>query len=136
MRRVTASEHRFRTSRTRPDRLPQPDDLKTLLVAWIILGPALLGYAAYGWAVPHPGTRRGGRRAGRVRGLRRAGAGALGLAVALRPLLLPAPVKAVTVGAVGVVASFTLGWLPGQPHTSGPDPVSLSCTDLRSQEWI
>jgi hypothetical protein len=41
----------------------------------------------------------------------------LGLAVALRPSPVPALVKAVTVGGVGVVASFALGWLP---HTAGP----------------
>jgi hypothetical protein len=35
----------------------------------------------------------------------------LGLAVALRPLPVPALVKAVTVGGVGVGASFALGWL-------------------------
>lgn len=35
----------------------------------------------------------------------------LGLAVALRPLSASALVKAVTVAGVGVVASFSLGWL-------------------------
>jgi hypothetical protein len=35
----------------------------------------------------------------------------LGLAVALRPLPVPALMKAATVGAVGVAASFSLGWL-------------------------
>lgn len=48
MRRVTAGGHHIRTSRSRTGRLPQLDALKTLLVAWIIFGHALLGYVAYG----------------------------------------------------------------------------------------
>jgi len=48
VRRVTAREHRLQTLRSRPGRLPGLDDLKTLVVAWIIVGHALLGYVAYG----------------------------------------------------------------------------------------
>ena len=45
---MTTREPRLRAVRSRPGRLPQLGDLKTLLVAWIIVGHALLGYVAYG----------------------------------------------------------------------------------------
>jgi hypothetical protein len=45
---VTVGGHHLQTSRTGPGRLPELDVLKTVLVAWIIFGHALLGYVAYG----------------------------------------------------------------------------------------
>ncbi len=40
----------------RTDRLSHLDNLKALLVAWIIFGHALLGYVAYGgWSTPRCG---------------------------------------------------------------------------------